>query len=119
MSRGQVSIELLLIALAVLAVSISVLSFYITIDDSTLAMELLRLGVVEKTGGLEYSAFLEKINYTVEGPTINFDLVVTPDSATCNDLDLETVKGTILDKTEFTTVNISLVRSDGRVESCS
>jgi hypothetical protein len=108
--RGQASIELLIIALIVLAGSIAIASYYTNINDSVTAMEFLKVKVVEKTGELSYFAYIEKIYPHVSGSTIDFDLCMKSDKTLQReDLGLDEIEDWIKKpKTNFDTVNISL-----------
>ncbi|MDP2974140.1 MAG: hypothetical protein Q8N60_03755, partial [Candidatus Diapherotrites archaeon] len=107
MSRGQASVELLLVALIVLAGSIAIASYYININDSVTATALLKVKVLEKTSGLSYFAYIEKIEPKVSGSTIDFYLSAEPATkVTCGELGLiesgeGIIKDLIMDKTNF------------------
>lgn len=111
---GQTSIELLLVALIILAGSIAIASYYTNINGSITAMELLKVKVLEKTSELGYFAYIEKIDQTVSGSTINFTLYLKGDKQPdCGALGLVetgdgTIKDLIMDKTNFKTINIYL-----------
>ncbi len=115
--RAQASIELLLVALIVLAGSIAIASYYTNINDSVTATALLKVKVLEKTGGLGYFAYIEKIEPKINGSTIDFYLSAEPATKVrCDELGLiesgeGSIKGIIMDKTNFETVNIYLNES--------
>ncbi len=114
--RAQTSIELLIIALIVLAGSIAIASYYTNINDSVTAMELLKVKVVENAGKLDYFVYIDEVKPAVSGLTIDFNLSAEPDTLTCSELGLTgsgegTIKDLIMDKTNFETINIYLNES--------
>ena len=103
MSRGQASVELLLVALIVLAGSIAIASYYTNINDSVTATALLKVKVVEKTSGLSYFAYIEKIEPKVSGSTINFTLIMKSEKTPAElqaDLELDSIDSFIEGKTK-------------------
>ena len=117
MSRGQASVELLLVALIVLAGSIAIASYYTNINDSVTATALLKVEVVENAGKLDYFVYIDKVKSSVSGSTIDFNLSAEPaTNVTCGKLGLTesgegSIKDLIIKKTAFETINIYLNQS--------
>ena len=110
MSSGQVSIEALLLALIILTMSIAVLSYYTSIQNSSTAMELLKAHVLGQLGGLDGAAFIEKIDYSTSGSAIILNLHVKG-TVTRGALDLNGAEDLIEEKTDFEDAEIKLFPS--------
>ncbi len=110
--RAQVSVEVLLVALVILAISTSVLSYFFTINDSTTAMQLLKLSVLNKMGELDSFASIEKIDFGISGSTITLDLYIkSSETITAADLDLSDIETLIVKNTKFDFATINLIQS--------
>ena len=102
--------ETLLIALIALAMSTIFISYYLRIDDSTLALEITKISVLKNLGKLDELASIKNISYIIDGSTIDLDTQTTPDTLdNCEVLGLNsTLENAITEKTSFTLVDLKL-----------
>jgi len=103
--KGQVSIETLLLAAVVLMISITVLSYYAQIKDSTTAMQLLKVEALKKVDETQGLTVIEKIDYKIAGGQIDLCLFTDP-GGLLDGIAKTAVEDLIEEKTEFGTVNI-------------
>jgi len=106
-SSGQVSIETLLIGLFILIMGMAVLSYYTTIQDSTTAMELVKVAALNKISSVEESYSIEKIDYAVSGTEVTLCIYFKPDGLTFTGEEELKIKQSIVDATSFETVRIN------------
>jgi hypothetical protein len=105
--KAQVSIEILLLASIILLISVSVFSYYTSIRDSTIGIELIKvrgLEQIEDPEIIEGLMIIEKIDYKIDTmlDTVFFCIFTDPDD-TLWDADEELLlEQEIVDLTGFT-----------------
>jgi len=109
--KGQVSLEMLMLALAILLFGASVLSYYTQISDSTMALYLLDTETLKAIDAADEIFVKEKIEYKIDAATSDLELCLfTTSTSGGNLLDaaaIASIENIVGNKTGFATVNLS------------
>jgi hypothetical protein len=109
-AKGQVSLEMLMLALVILLFSASVLSYYTQISNSTMAMYLLDIEVLKEIDRTGEVVVKEGIEYRIDTATSTLDLCLFTKSTSGNNLlsvaKIASIENNIQDKTSFPAVNL-------------
>ncbi|MEW6294759.1 MAG: hypothetical protein AB1467_00490 [Candidatus Diapherotrites archaeon] len=104
-SKGQSSMEMLLVTVAVISISIYILGNYLDLNDSTFAIAMLKADSVQKLNDLNSYYVIRKIDF-VQAPVMgssrfdgNFNIITAP--ATLGYIDLSDAGNRIKDRTKI------------------
>lgn len=119
-SKGQTSFEMLLVVALVISIGIFILGNYFELDDSTMALAILKTRTVEKLAEEDSLYVIKKIDY-VEQASNKIDLNIStfppdldsyPDDEDGEEIASEIASKTAYDKDEITiTINTTVVYS--------
>ena len=108
--KGQVSLEMLLLAAIILLFSVGVISYYTQISDSTMALYLLDTETLKEIDEAGEIVVKEGIEYKIDTATDTLELCLFTKSVSGNDLldaaDITRIENLIEDNTNFATVNL-------------
>ncbi len=108
LERGQVSFEILLLTTFVIAVTIAVSGYYLTIRDSTVAMQLSKTHALDQIERTEGSYTLSSIDFEVQTDSITMFLETTPATFNCELLDGLSLSEKIRLNTTYPTATIQI-----------
>jgi len=104
--RGQVSIEILLLAAVIIAMSIAVFMYYISIMDTTTALQVIKVAALKQVSESDELFTIERVEYKTSGTgNVIFCITTKPTSA---NLDLGAIETAVVDRTSFEAANISI-----------
>lgn len=102
--RGQVSIEILLLAAVILTIGIVVLSYYSQIKDSTTSLQLLKVETLRLLDGKQEQFTMQEMKYKIAGGNVHFCISTKP-----LDIDSDNMEDALEDK--LTAHNVFLGRN--------
>jgi len=98
--KGQVSIEILLIAAVVIAMSLAVFSYYIQIRDTTNALQVMKLEALDQIAESEQEFTIEKLDYKISEDG-QADFCIFTDPADAGPLNKVKIEAAIALRTSF------------------
>jgi len=105
--RGQGSVELIIVTTVVIILAVLFSSFYLGLQDSTMALLMAKSRITEKLNELQEPAIIEHISYQIPvAGTIEIAVQTVP--ASISGVNLSDVETEIENSTSFATVNIQL-----------
>lgn len=119
--RGQVSLEILIIAVIALLFSIGILSYYTQISDSTMALYLLDVHTIKAIDSADEVFVKERIDYRADPATSTLTLCLFTRNENGNALlspaDTASIETLIQARTKFS--NVTLLENPSSPGPCS
>jgi len=76
--KGQVSLEMLILATATIILSLVVIGHYTQIRESTTALEVAKIEALRQIDGMEGRYIIERMDYRIAGNKINLCMYTDP-----------------------------------------
>tara|TARA_Y100000310_G_scaffold345396_1_gene464446 strand:- start:11848 stop:12201 length:354 start_codon:yes stop_codon:yes gene_type:complete len=107
--KGQVSFEILMLTAVILATVIWVGSYYLSIKDSTLALQVTKIHTLGKIGASGETYKIDKIDFIeTEDDKITIEIMTSPDDFDCSEFDSVDLTQIIQTNTKYLTVTLEV-----------
>jgi len=119
--KGQVSIEILLIAGIVILLSVTVFGYYLSVRDSTTGMQVLKVAVLKQIDVEPKLYTMEKIEYKIDqtAGTVTFCVFTKPDAPAALPLNTAAVETLIEDSTAWEPGQVIVSHNPVGVSPCA
>lgn len=112
--KGQISFEILLLTTVVFSAAIWVSSYYLSIKDPTLAMQLTKIHTLKQIEASSGSYIIQKIDFEEQSGAITLKInTIGEPTFQCTEMDADDLKVVIAKSTKYSPVDKVIINLNG------